>query len=71
MRGPNTPDEAAVYRFNKWSGNPNGHPYQADHCAEEIYSGGFSLPYQCSRKPGYGAHGMRCKQHASKEQAAP
>ncbi len=49
---PRSPGEAPLTRYG--SG-----PYRADRCAAvTVYRGD-----QCRRRPGYGPHGLFCKQH--------
>lgn len=60
-----TLEEAKKYKYNKWGGNPKGNDYKEGQCACEIWSGGRgSLPYQCSKKNGFGINKLYCKQHA-------
>lgn len=61
---PTTLDEARAYRYNEWSGNPTGWPYQDDRCAYEVSD--RWLTRQCRFNPGHGPAKLYCKQHAKK-----
>jgi len=52
-------------RYGVWNGCPKGNPEDPTHCIEEVWPSGRAwIPYQCSRKRGYGPDGLYCKQHA-------
>ena len=55
-------------RYGNWAGNPKGNPENKTRCIKEVWpsSRGW-VPYQCSRKRGYGKDGLYCKQHAKKQ----
>jgi len=61
---PKTLKEAKEYKYNQWAGNSKGNSYVNSHCAYEIWIN--MLPYQCSRKNGYGPEMLYCWQHAKK-----
>jgi len=59
-----TPEEAKAYRYNRWGGNPKGTAYNAERCCEPVWKPGRgAMQHQCRRKPGFGPHGLYCKQH--------
>ncbi len=59
--------EMSERRYGQWAGNPKGVTEDKECCIEEVWPsgriGGF-VPYQCSRKRGYGPEKLYCKQHA-------
>lgn len=59
--------QAEAYRYNRWSGNPNGNKFDPAQCAEEVSRDW--LMYQCCKKPGHGPDGLYCKQHGKKADA--
>ncbi len=61
---PKTLEEAHKYRYNRWSGNPEGLRYKETGCAYEVLDSAGWATYQCSRKNGLGPAGLYCKQHA-------
>lgn len=64
---PRTIEQAKKYRYNRWSGNPNGNRYVEGRCAYKVWGTGRSmLSYQCHRKNGYGPDDLYCKQHSKK-----
>ena len=65
LNPPRTLKEARKYKYEKlfkfWA------PYKEGLCAWEVLSRWKEfVPYQCSRKNGYGPNGLYCKQHAKK-----
>lgn len=63
VSGPRTREEAQGWRYSSHAFGRRVCPYYDDNCAEELPSG-----YQCARKPGHGRDGLRCRQHAKKEE---
>ena len=55
--------------YGDWAGNPKGHPYDPEHCAERVYPKRGMVSYQCNRKKGHGDRGLFCKQHAKRHPA--
>lgn len=67
MNYPQTKEEARVYRYNRWAGNPRGWDYRENHCAMEVQATGRAIHFfQCSRLNGKGPDGLYCNQHAKK-----
>ncbi len=56
--------------YGAWAANPNGYPYDATRCAQEVHEARGWHYYQCSRKPGHGDRGLFCKVHARRHPAA-
>ena len=52
MNGPQTLEDARVYRYAKWAGFPKGHPYKEGDCVYEIFPQGRGALHrrQCNRK---------------------
>ena len=67
---PKTKAEAWVFRYGTWAGCTKGQRYDPYRCAEEVWGSRTWIPYQCSRKPGYGPDGLYCKQHAKQYKEA-
>lgn len=64
---PKSLEEARVYRYFKWAGNPTGTAYDESRCAYQVWaSGRWIHAYQCLRKPGHGPAALYCKQHSRK-----
>lgn len=64
---PRTREEARLYRYSTWAGNPTGTPYRGHRCAMEVWEKGRTIfSYQCHRDPGFGPDGLYCRQHAKK-----
>lgn len=60
------PDKDGIRRYNKWSGNPQGHREDVTLCIAEVWPNGragFARAGQCARKRGHGPGGLYCKQH--------
>lgn len=53
-----------MQRYGCWAGNPKGVAEDTEDCIEEVWSEVSWIPYQCSRKRGYGPDKLYCKQHA-------
>jgi len=54
-------------RYGQWAGNPKGKLEDVECCVQQVWPrwpDRSMLPFQCSRKHGYGPDGMYCKQHA-------
>ncbi len=64
---------AAVRRYNKWAGNPNGTPEDPEKCVAEVSDEGYGgfLLRQCSNKRGKGPDGLLCGIHARQHARRP
>ena len=49
------------------AGNRKGHPFNPDHCSEEVEGSWHS--WQCREPPGHGDRALFCKQHAKRHPA--
>lgn len=68
MNYPKTLEEARLYKYGCWAGNPRSLQYVEGRCACEVaYRGGWRW-CQCSRHNGHGPGGLYCKQHAKQLQ---
>ena len=63
---PHTIEEARLYRYNRWAGNPNGSKYREGFCAAEICDSLTHVFYQCTRRNGKGINGLYCGIHSKK-----
>jgi hypothetical protein len=52
-------------RYGTWAGNERGKAEDKTKCVEIVFGDSW-IPYQCTRKRGYGPDGEYCKQHAKK-----
>jgi hypothetical protein len=59
---PTTLEEAKNYRYNQWSGNPNGTAYKNGNCAYEMYHAWTH--FQCTKKAHAGPKNLYCGTHA-------
>jgi hypothetical protein len=66
MNGPRTLQEAKTYRYGRWSGNENGHPFRPGQCAYSVTPRGGWHSQQCVRRAGFGPEKLFCQQHAKK-----
>lgn len=53
-------------RYGQWAGDPKGVAEDETRCIQEVWPPDGWIPYQCSRKRGYGPNNLYCKQHAKK-----
>jgi len=67
MAPPLFKENAMSRVYGSCAGNPKGIPEDKTKCIKEVWpsSGGW-IPYQCTRKRGYGKGRLYCKQHAKK-----
>lgn len=66
LNPPKTPLQASLYRYMTPTALV---PYAPERCAFELIAnnrGGWPYFRQCRRKPGHGAGGLYCKQHAKR-----
>ena len=49
-------------KYGKWAGCPEGIPEDSERCVVEVWDG--MIAYQCSRKRGFRAADLFCKQHS-------
>ena len=59
---PRTVEEAKLYGYCKWAGNPTGTEYDNRRCAFEVWNRVMS--HQCSKPNGHGPDDLYCEVHA-------
>jgi len=66
LDAPKTIEEARVFRYGEWAGNPKGNSYNPVRCAYEVHDSTGWLYHQCFHSNGKGINGLYCGIHAMK-----